>query len=116
MLHQPGSPVIWVERAWPQDTNSFTKGRELFRDGLLTEAMLAFEAEAQRNPSNVEAWRMLGTVQAENDDDLQVGAMPQHSAFQLSNAKPGNFHCHLLWWAALGTPEALLKMLVVALI
>ena len=55
-----------------QDTSSFTKGRELFRDGLLTEAMLAFEAEAQRNPSNVEAWRMLGTVQAENDDDLQV--------------------------------------------
>ena len=55
-----------------QDTNSFAKGRELFRDGLLTEAMLAFEAEAQRDPSNVEAWRMLGTVQAENDDDLQV--------------------------------------------
>ena len=55
-----------------QDTSSFTKGRELFRDGLLTEAMLAFEAEAQRNPNNVEAWRMLGTVQAENDDDLQV--------------------------------------------
>ncbi len=34
--------------------------------------MLAFEAEAQRKPDNVEAWRMLGTVQAENDDDLQV--------------------------------------------
>lgn len=74
MLCQPRSHVTRKECMCLQDTNSFTKGRELFRDGLLTEAMLAFEAEAQRNPSNVEAWRMLGTVQAENDDDLQVGA------------------------------------------
>ena len=67
-----------------QDTESFAKGRELFRDGLLTEAMLAYEAEAQRHPDNVEAWRMLGTVQAENDDDLQVGSMGGLSAL-LSN-------------------------------
>lgn len=31
--------------------------------------MLAFEAEAQRHPGNAEAWRLLGTVHAENDDD-----------------------------------------------
>ena len=37
-----------------------------------TEAVLALEAECQRNPSNAEAWRLLGTVQAENDDDQQA--------------------------------------------
>ena len=34
--------------------------------------MLALEAEVQRSPSNAEAWRLLGTVQAENDDDQQA--------------------------------------------
>ena len=36
------------------------------------EAVLALEAECQRSPSNAEAWRLLGTVQAENDDDQQA--------------------------------------------
>ena len=34
--------------------------------------MLALEAECQRSPGNAEAWRLLGTVQAENDDDGQA--------------------------------------------
>ena len=55
-----------------QDLESFQKGKELFRNGLLTEARLAFEAEVQRNPGNVDAWRLLGTVHAENDNDPQV--------------------------------------------
>jgi hypothetical protein len=37
-----------------------------------SEAVLALEAECQRNPGNAEAWRLLGTVQAENDDDQQA--------------------------------------------
>lgn len=36
------------------------------------EAVLALEAECQRSPGNAEAWRLLGTVQAENDDDQQA--------------------------------------------
>lgn len=56
-----------------QDANSFARGRELFRGGLLTEAVLALEAEVQRKPGSVPAWLLLGTIQAENDDDLQVG-------------------------------------------
>lgn len=40
--------------------------------GLLSEAVLAVEAEVTRNPGNADAWRMLGTVQAENDDDRQA--------------------------------------------
>ena len=56
-----------------QDMNSFAKGKSLFQSGLLSEAVLALEAEVQRQPQNVEAWRLLGTVHAENDDDQQVG-------------------------------------------
>ncbi len=55
---------------------SFAKGKELFRNGLLSEAVLAFEAEVTRQPGNVDAWRLLGTVHAENDDDQQVGSAP----------------------------------------
>lgn len=54
------------------DVDSFQKGKDLFRKGVLTEAVLALEAECQRNPGNSEAWRLLGTVQAENDDDVQA--------------------------------------------
>lgn len=48
------------------------QGKDLFRRGVLSEAVLALEAEVQRAPRNVDAWRLLGTVHAENDDDVQV--------------------------------------------
>ena len=51
------------------------QGKELFRRGVLSEAVLALEAEVQRSPRSVEAWRLLGTVHAENDDDTQVSAL-----------------------------------------
>lgn len=54
------------------DFDSFAKGKDLFRRGLLSEAILALEAECQRQPGNNEAWRLLGTVQAEADDDVQA--------------------------------------------
>ena len=54
------------------DTESFAKGRQLFHQGLLTESMLAIEAECTRRPDNVEAWTLLGKVNAENDDDVQA--------------------------------------------
>lgn len=49
------------------------EGQELFRKGLLSEAVLALEAEVLKNPENAEAWRLLGITHAENDDDQQVG-------------------------------------------
>lgn len=55
-----------------QDKDSFNRGMDLFRRGVLSEAALAFEAEVQRNPDNVEAWRLLGTVHAENEEDQLV--------------------------------------------
>jgi peroxin-5 len=41
----------------------------LFREGLLSEAALALEAELQRGGDRAEVWRLLGTVHAENDND-----------------------------------------------
>lgn len=48
------------------------EGQELFRKGLLSEAVLALEAEVLKNPDNAEGWRLLGVTHAENDDDQQV--------------------------------------------
>lgn len=42
---------------------------------MLSEAALALEAEVQAHPEHAEAWRLLGTVHAENDDDRQVRGM-----------------------------------------
>lgn len=50
-----------------------------FKRGLLSEAALALEAEVQAQPGNADAWRLLGTVQAENDDDRQaIAALGVH--------------------------------------
>ncbi|AQK58214.1 Peroxisome biogenesis protein 5 [Zea mays] len=48
------------------------EGQELFRKGLLSEAVLALEAEVLKNPDNAEGWRLLGITHAENDDDQQA--------------------------------------------
>lgn len=48
------------------------EGQELFRKGLLSEAVLALEAEVLKNPNNAEGWRLLGIAHAENDDDQQA--------------------------------------------
>ncbi|XP_040940271.1 peroxisome biogenesis protein 5-like [Gossypium hirsutum] len=52
--------------------NPLKEGQELFRKGLLSEAMLALEAEVMKNPENAEGWRLLGITHAENDDDQQA--------------------------------------------
>lgn len=47
----------------------FDKGMELFTQGDIPEAILAFEASLQVNADNDECWRMLGVSHTENDDD-----------------------------------------------
>ncbi|KAL8520864.1 hypothetical protein ACS0TY_011426 [Phlomoides rotata] len=42
------------------------------KGGLLSEAVLALEAEVLKNPDNAEGWRLLGIAHAENDDDQQA--------------------------------------------
>ncbi|XP_039116820.1 peroxisome biogenesis protein 5 [Dioscorea cayenensis subsp. rotundata] len=52
--------------------NPLKDGQDLFRKGLLSEAVLALEAEVLKNPENAEGWRLLGITHAENDDDQQA--------------------------------------------
>ncbi|KAG4206201.1 hypothetical protein ERO13_A03G000002v2 [Gossypium hirsutum] len=52
--------------------NPLKEGQELLSKGLLSEAVLALEAEIMKNPENAEGWRLLGITHAENDDDQQV--------------------------------------------
>ncbi|KAK4491841.1 hypothetical protein RD792_002618 [Penstemon davidsonii] len=52
--------------------NPLKEGQELFRRGLLSEAVLALEAEVLKNSDNAEGWRLLGMAHAENDDDQQA--------------------------------------------
>ena len=56
--------------------NPMQEGQELFCKGLLSEAVLALEAEVLKNPDNAEGWRLLGVTHAENDDDQQVMYLP----------------------------------------
>ena len=69
--------------------DSYAKGKALFQSGLLSEAVLALEAEVQRQPQNVEAWRLLGTVHAENDDDQQVSPFLRTVHFKCITAERG---------------------------
>ncbi|OVA13117.1 Tetratricopeptide repeat-containing domain [Macleaya cordata] len=62
------------------------EGQELFRKGLLSEAVLALEAEVLKNPDNAEGWRLLGITHAENDDDQQAIA----SMMRAQEADPTN--------------------------
>lgn len=59
--------------------NPLKEGQELFRKGLLSEAVLALEAEVLKNPDNAEGWRLLGITHAENDDDQQAIASMMRS-------------------------------------
>jgi peroxin-5 len=54
------------------DTAAMQKGRDLFQRGLLSEAVLALEAEVAARPDDGAAWRLLGEAHAENDDDRQA--------------------------------------------
>ncbi|CAN6450566.1 unnamed protein product [Victoria cruziana] len=66
--------------------NPLIEGQELFRKGLLSEAVLALEAEVLKNPDNAEGWRLLGITHAENDDDQQAIA----SMMRAMEADPNN--------------------------
>ncbi|KAG5578818.1 hypothetical protein H5410_049445 [Solanum commersonii] len=66
--------------------NPLKEGQELFRKGLLSEAVLALEAEVLKNPENAEGWRLLGIAHAENDDDQQAIA----AMMRAQEADPAN--------------------------
>ena len=56
-------------RVWEEEVDAFARGMALFEEGRVNEAVMAFESEVSRDPDNSEAWRMLGSCHAENDQD-----------------------------------------------
>ncbi|TYH98499.1 hypothetical protein ES332_A11G000700v1 [Gossypium tomentosum] len=66
--------------------NPLKEGQELLRKGLLSEAVLALEAEVMKNPENAEGCRLLGITHAEDDDDQQaIAAMMRAREFNPTN-------------------------------
>eukprot|EP01116_Phalansterium_solitarium_P000217 TRINITY_DN10127_c0_g1_i2.p1 TRINITY_DN10127_c0_g1~~TRINITY_DN10127_c0_g1_i2.p1 ORF type:complete len:701 (-),score=211.05 TRINITY_DN10127_c0_g1_i2:436-2538(-) len=75
-----------AENPYITHSNPLEKGMQLFRDGQLSQAILAFEAELHRNPENSQCWHLLGQAHAENDkDDKAIAAL-----IRAVKAEPGN--------------------------
>lgn len=93
--------------AYLDHTNPYEEGLELLQLSNLAEAALAFEAACQRNNEHFEAWRVLGTTQAENEKDaLAIIALNNarklnpkdigvHAALAVSHTNEHNTECAL---------------------
>uniref|UniRef100_A0A915PN88 Peroxin-5 n=1 Tax=Setaria digitata TaxID=48799 RepID=A0A915PN88_9BILA len=51
------------------ELGAFEKGQQALIDGLITDAILYFEAAVQQNQGNFEGWYLLGKCQTENEND-----------------------------------------------
>ena len=68
-------------------SNAFDEGMKFFQAGNLPQAVLAFQAVVGKEPNHSEAWRMLGVVHQENDEDkkaiLCLERAVEHDAYNL---------------------------------
>jgi peroxin-5 len=69
----------------------FEEGVELLAGGMLSDAVLAFEAACQKDGENVEAWLKLGTTQAENEKD----SMAILALNKCRHLCPGHLNAHM---------------------
>uniref|UniRef100_A0A7S2SJ13 Peroxin-5 n=1 Tax=Mucochytrium quahogii TaxID=96639 RepID=A0A7S2SJ13_9STRA len=58
-----------AENPFATDDNPYERGIELFKQGQLPDAILAFEAAVTKDGTHADAWRMLGVAHQENDQD-----------------------------------------------
>eukprot|EP00388_Colpodella_angusta_P005272 GDKJ01016422.1.p1 GENE.GDKJ01016422.1~~GDKJ01016422.1.p1 ORF type:complete len:380 (+),score=27.24 GDKJ01016422.1:49-1188(+) len=64
------------ENAFMYNDDPLSEGKQLLALGILSDAVLAFEAACQKDLNNQEAWKLLGTTQAENEkDNLAIRAL-----------------------------------------
>lgn len=85
-----------------RNENAYAEGLELLTLSNLAEAALAFEAACQQSKDHFEAWRVLGTTQAENEKDalavialnnarrLNARDVGVHSALSVSHTNEHN--------------------------
>lgn len=71
LLNKP-STYLSAKNPFITSSDVFVMGKKLFLEGNISDSILAFEAEVQINPSNVEGWLQLGIAQAENENDKKA--------------------------------------------
>merc|ERR1719434_453842 len=60
------------ENDYLDSSDPLAEAQRLLREGRDREALLALEAEVQRNPESSEGWRQLGQLYAELDQDVEA--------------------------------------------
>merc|ERR1719379_2944091 len=60
------------ENPYADSANPLEEAQRLLREGRDREALLALEAEVQRNPESSEGWRQRGQLYAELDQDVEA--------------------------------------------